>query len=55
MAVPNLVLRVYRGKKLPLVVEQTIMSSGLLLLLTLGAVLIVRDTLNLDIVKSIPL
>jgi len=43
------------GKKLPVVVEQTIMSSGLLLLLTLGAVLIVRDTLNLDIVKSIPL
>ena len=29
------------------VVEQTIMASGLLLLISLGAVLVVRDTLNL--------
>lgn len=35
------------GKKLPQDLERAIMSSGLLLLLTAGVILIVRDTLNL--------
>ena len=35
------------GKKLPTGLEQGIMSSGILVLLTTGIVLIVRDTLNL--------
>lgn len=40
------------GKKLPLEVEQTIMSSGIMLVLFLGVFLIIRDTLNLDIIKA---
>ena len=40
------------GKKLPVEVEQTIMGSGLLLLIASGVVLLVRDTLNLDFVRS---
>ncbi|KAK9808212.1 hypothetical protein WJX73_009389 [Symbiochloris irregularis] len=35
------------GKKLPKVLEQTIMAGGLVLLMGLGVVLIVRDTLHL--------
>ena len=40
------------GKKLPVEVEQTIMGSGLLLLFASGVVLLVRDTLNLDFVRT---
>ncbi|KAL2608669.1 hypothetical protein R1flu_027242 [Riccia fluitans] len=40
------------GKKLPDGVEQGIMSSGVLLLLMLGVVLMVRDTLNLGFVQQ---
>lgn len=40
------------GRKLPLEVEQRIMSSGIMLVLLLGLFLIVRDTLNLDIIKD---
>jgi hypothetical protein len=36
-----------RGKKLPTEVEQAVMSSGFLLLLSLGVGLIIRDTINL--------
>jgi len=35
------------GKKIPQEIEQTVMSSGILLLLGLGIVLIVRDSINL--------
>ncbi|KAE9616805.1 putative S2P endopeptidase [Lupinus albus] len=41
------------GRKLPLEVEQRIMSSGIMLVLLLGLFLIVRDTLNLDFIKEI--
>ncbi|OIW08434.1 hypothetical protein TanjilG_03110 [Lupinus angustifolius] len=41
------------GRKLPLEVEQQIMSSGIMLVLLLGLFLIVRDTLNLDFIKEI--
>ncbi|CAM8934877.1 unnamed protein product [Rhodiola kirilowii] len=41
------------GKKLPLEVEQRIMSSGIMLVLVLGAYLLVRDTLNLDFIKDL--
>ena len=41
------------GKKLPVEVEQAISGSGLLLLLTSGVVLLVRDTLNLDFVRAL--
>ncbi|XP_024404172.1 uncharacterized protein [Physcomitrium patens] len=44
-------LEALRGKKLPEGVEQGIMSSGFLLLLAVGIVLIVRDTLNLGIMQ----
>eukprot|EP00245_Coleochaete_scutata_P016835 TRINITY_DN803_c0_g1_i1.p1 TRINITY_DN803_c0_g1~~TRINITY_DN803_c0_g1_i1.p1 ORF type:complete len:527 (-),score=79.47 TRINITY_DN803_c0_g1_i1:645-2225(-) len=40
------------GKKLPDRLEQGIMSSGILLLLALGVVLMVRDTLNLGIFQQ---
>lgn len=40
------------GRKLPLEVEQRIMSSGIMLVLILGLYLIVRDTLNLDFIKD---
>ncbi|XP_074276179.1 membrane metalloprotease ARASP, chloroplastic-like [Silene latifolia] len=40
------------GKKLPIEVEQGIMSSGIMLVLFLGIYLIVRDTLNLDFIKE---
>lgn len=46
-------LEALRGKKLPDGVEQGIVSSGIVLLLALGVVLMVRDTLNLDIVQQI--
>ncbi|XP_021850935.1 probable membrane metalloprotease ARASP2, chloroplastic [Spinacia oleracea] len=41
------------GKKLPMELEQTIMSSGITLVLFLGLYLIIRDTLNLDFIKAI--
>ncbi|GAU31900.1 hypothetical protein TSUD_270850 [Trifolium subterraneum] len=41
------------GRKLPLEVEQRIMSSGVMLVLILGLYLIIRDTLNLDFFKEI--
>ncbi|CAN8247691.1 unnamed protein product [Cochlearia groenlandica] len=40
------------GKKLPLEVEQGIMSSGIMLVLFLGLFLIVKDTLSLDFIKE---
>ncbi|XP_024928572.3 membrane metalloprotease ARASP, chloroplastic [Ziziphus jujuba] len=40
------------GRKLPLEVEQRIMSSGIMLVVLLGLFLIVRDTLNLDFIKD---
>ncbi|XP_027346464.1 membrane metalloprotease ARASP, chloroplastic [Abrus precatorius] len=40
------------GRKLPLEVEQRIMSSGIMLVIILGLFLIIRDTLNLDIIKD---
>ncbi|KAJ7525299.1 hypothetical protein O6H91_17G044700 [Diphasiastrum complanatum] len=40
------------GKKLPTKLEQGIMSSGVLLLFALGFALMVRDTLNLGIVRE---
>ncbi|KAK9285237.1 hypothetical protein L1049_024426 [Liquidambar formosana] len=41
------------GRKLPLELEQRIMSSGIMLVILLGLFLIVRDTLNLDFVKDL--
>ena len=40
------------GRKLPLELEQRIMSSGIMLVIFLGMFLIVRDTLNLDFIKD---
>ncbi|GAV71894.1 Peptidase_M50 domain-containing protein [Cephalotus follicularis] len=40
------------GRKLPLELEQRIMSSGIMLVLILGMFLIVRDTLNLDFIRD---
>ncbi|KAA8526514.1 hypothetical protein F0562_008283 [Nyssa sinensis] len=40
------------GRKLPLELEQQIMSSGIMLVLILGLFLIIRDTLNLDFIKD---
>ncbi|KAH7533069.1 hypothetical protein FEM48_Zijuj04G0091100 [Ziziphus jujuba var. spinosa] len=40
------------GRKLPLEIEQRIMSSGIMLVVLLGLFLIVRDTLNLDFIKD---
>lgn len=42
-----LLLEAARGRKLPEGIEQAVMSSGLLLMLTLGVGLAIRDTLNL--------
>ena len=42
-----LIVEGLRGKKLPKGLEQGIMASGLLLLMGLGVVLIVRDTINI--------
>lgn len=40
------------GRKLPLELEQRIMSSGIMFVALLGLFLIVRDTLNLDFVRD---
>ncbi|XP_057507621.1 probable membrane metalloprotease ARASP2, chloroplastic [Actinidia eriantha] len=40
------------GRKLPLELEQRIMSSGIMLVIFLGLFLIIRDTLNLDFIKD---
>lgn len=40
------------GRKLPIELEQRIMSSGIMLVLILGIFLIIRDTLNLDFIKE---
>lgn len=40
------------GRKLPLELEQRIMSSGIMFVVLLGLFLIVRDTLNLDFVRD---
>ncbi|XP_030539627.1 membrane metalloprotease ARASP, chloroplastic [Rhodamnia argentea] len=40
------------GRKLPLEVEQRIMSSGIMFVIFIGLFLIVRDTLNLDFIKD---
>lgn len=40
------------GRKLPLELEQQIMSSGITLVLIIGVFLIIRDTLNLDFIKD---
>lgn len=42
-----LFIEAVRGKKLPEKLEQGVMASGLLLLTTMGALLVVRDTVNL--------
>ncbi|KAF9593507.1 hypothetical protein IFM89_024000 [Coptis chinensis] len=41
------------GRKLPQEIEQTIMSSGIMLVFLLGIYLIIRDTLNLDFIKEL--
>ncbi|XP_022877267.1 probable membrane metalloprotease ARASP2, chloroplastic [Olea europaea var. sylvestris] len=41
------------GRKLPLELEQQIMSSGIMLVIVLGVFLLVRDTLNLDFIKDL--
>ncbi|KAI3828038.1 hypothetical protein L1987_02132 [Smallanthus sonchifolius] len=41
------------GRKLPMEVEQGIMSSGITLVFVLGLFLIIRDTLNLDFIKDL--
>ncbi|EOA27116.1 hypothetical protein CARUB_v10023214mg [Capsella rubella] len=41
------------GRKLPVEVEQGIMSSGIMLVIFLGLFLIVKDTLSLDFIKEI--
>ncbi|KAG8387022.1 hypothetical protein BUALT_Bualt03G0209900 [Buddleja alternifolia] len=48
-----LVEAVRGGRKLPLEVEQRIMSSGITLVLVLGIYLLVRDTLNLEFIKDL--
>lgn len=40
------------GRKLPLELEQRIMSSGIMLVLILGVFLLIRDTLNLDFIRA---
>lgn len=40
------------GRKLPVEVEQGIMSSGIMLVIFLGLFLIVKDTLSLDFIKE---
>ncbi|KAK6251664.1 hypothetical protein QUC31_013384 [Theobroma cacao] len=40
------------GRKLPLELEQLIMSSGIMFVILLGLFLIVRDTLNLEFIKD---
>lgn len=51
-----IMLEAFRGgKKLPDGVEQGIMSSGILLLLAIGVVLMVRDTLNLGFLQEMRL
>ncbi|KAM3221891.1 putative membrane metalloprotease ARASP2, chloroplastic [Capsicum annuum] len=41
------------GKKLPLEVEQGIMSSGIMFVIIVGLFLLVRDTLNLDFIRDL--
>ncbi|GAA0186222.1 metalloprotease [Lithospermum erythrorhizon] len=41
------------GRKLPLEIEQRIMSSGITVVLFLGMFLLVRDTLNLDFIRDL--
>ncbi|XVE53397.1 hypothetical protein DITRI_Ditri02bG0201000 [Diplodiscus trichospermus] len=41
------------GRKLPLELEQRIMSSGIMFVILLGLFLIIRDTLNLEFIKDI--
>ncbi|XP_022986309.1 probable membrane metalloprotease ARASP2, chloroplastic [Cucurbita maxima] len=41
------------GRKLPLELEQRIMSSGIMVVVLLGLFLIVRDTLNLEFIKDL--
>jgi membrane-associated protease RseP (regulator of RpoE activity) len=43
-----LVVEALRGKPLPLKVQETVMQTGLFLLLGLGIFLVIRDTANLD-------
>ncbi|KAM6549019.1 hypothetical protein CsatB_020695 [Cannabis sativa] len=43
------------GRKLPMEIEQRIMSSGIMAVILLGLFLIVKDTLNLDFIKDIML
>ena len=47
-----LVEAVRGGRRIPREVEQSITSSGVLLVVMLGLFLIVRDTLNLDFIKE---
>ncbi|KAG7987846.1 hypothetical protein I3843_03G154500 [Carya illinoinensis] len=42
------------GRKLPLELEQRIMSSGIMLVILLGTFLVIRDTFNLNFIKNLP-
>jgi len=42
-----------RGKPLPTRVQENVMQTGLVLLLGLGIFLVIRDTANLDVVRSL--
>lgn len=41
------------GRKLPLEVEQRIMSSGIMFVIILGVFLLIRDTLNLEFIRDL--
>lgn len=43
---------VRKGRKLPVEVEQGIMSSGIMLVVFIGLFLIVEDTLSLDFIRE---
>lgn len=42
-----------RGKPLPAKIQENVMQTGLVLLLGLGIFLVIRDTANLDVVRSL--
>lgn len=48
-----LLIESLRGKPLPTKVQENVMQTGLMLLLGLGVFLIIRDTANLDAVRSL--
>ncbi|NJO72043.1 MAG: RIP metalloprotease RseP, partial [Oscillatoriales cyanobacterium RM1_1_9] len=48
-----LLIEAIRGKPLPSRVQESVMQTGLMLLLGLGIFLILRDTVNLPLVRSL--